>query len=69
MVRKKAVKSKAMGSGHFHTSRCTTKSNIVVTSIVVVNATPYAAARLLDERSIKTRAMQESINNQLIAGI
>jgi hypothetical protein len=42
---------------------------MVVTIIVAVTATPYAEAKLLDERKPSTSAMQATANAVLIFGM
>lgn len=46
--------------------RATTENSTLVITMVVDTASPYAAARLVDERNPTTRAMQATIRNQLI---
>jgi hypothetical protein len=67
-ARKNPVTSRAAGRPHRHLSRATTKNSTVVTTIVVVTATPYAAARLLEDRKPSTSPMHASISAQLTDG-
>src|SRR5450830_974454 len=67
---KKALMTSVTNTGcHFHSMRVTTPASIVVMTMVVVTATPYAAARLSDFLNASTTATTSTSNIQLIKGI
>ncbi len=57
------------GSPQFQRVRATTANRIVVNTMSVVTATPYAAARLLDDRKPTTSPMHAIISSQLSPGM
>ena len=63
------VELNAAHRGQRQRVRSTRKSNKVVMTIVVVTATPYAAARLLDEPKASTSNTHAIISTQLIAAM
>ncbi len=56
-------------AGHPRRVRATKANRIVVKTMSVVTATPYADARLLDVRNPRTRPMDASIRVQLMPGM
>src|SRR5512138_3762532 len=57
------------GRLHFHNDRDTTASRMVVNTMSVVTATPYAAARLLDDRNPTTSPTHATASSQLRPGM
>src|SRR6476619_2425757 len=57
-VRNPAARATVAGMLQFQRARATTANRIVVNTMSVVTATPYAAARLLDDRKPTTSPTQ-----------
>jgi hypothetical protein len=68
-TRNAAASARTAGRLHFHRERATTAKRIVVNTMSVVTATPYAAASRLDEPKPSTSPMQANMSSLLSAGM
>src|SRR4030095_12500502 len=69
MEKKNRLTIRARGRDHFQTVLIAKKARIVVITIVVVMAIPYAAARLLEDLNSSTRKTIATNSSQLSWGI
>ena len=65
----KAKSAKAFGFDQPRRPMSTTVNTIDVVIIVVVTASPYAAARADEDRNVKTSTMQTAANAMLTSGM